>query len=119
MLLWTPLFFSAAAYATTQMELQNIDSHTTLSQSKVSQSKLQSPHACHQTQGVNKSTDSDKQQHNGGGHVQHCGFCVSSVTPLYEATVNFVPLTPTLVFSSMWAPSSRNPSPDHRPPIDA
>jgi hypothetical protein len=108
LLLWTPLFFSGAAYASTQMELANAASH------KV----VEASHSCHDMndesgishQGMKKTSDS---------HCQHCGFCVSFVTPLNEMTTNIIPPIPSLAFNAMWVSSTHNISPDHRPPIDA
>lgn len=109
LLLWTPLFFSGAAYAATQMELS----------STFADEGTQMTHSCHQTQIPMKSTHPDIDHHNGGSNVHHCGFCVGAAIPLNELATNLVSLTPALAFSLIWVPSSHNNSPEHRPPIDA
>ncbi len=109
LLLWTPLFFSGAAYAATQMELS----------STFADEGTQMTHSCHQTQIPMKSTHPDIDHHNGGSNVHHCGFCVGAAIPLNELATNLVSLTPALAFSLMWVPFSHNTSPEHRPPIDA
>ena len=109
LLLWTPLFFSGAAYAATQMELANAASHETVVAS----------HSCHQMHDESGITHQDMKHDTGNSNCQHCAFCVGFVTPLNEVTTNVIPQTPTLTFQAMWVSSTRNITPDHRPPIDA
>jgi hypothetical protein len=109
LLVWTPLFFSGAAYAATQMELANASSHET----------VEASHSCHHMNGDSGVANKDIKHHGSGSHVQHCGFCVTFVTPLNEVTTNVIPLTPALAINAMWVSSTHNITPDHRPPIDA
>ena len=109
LLLWTPLFFSAAAYAATQMELANV----------ASQETVEASHSCHQMHDESGNTHHDVKHNNGDSNCQHCAFCVGFVTPLNEVTTNVIPQTPTLTFQAMWVSTTHNITPDHRPPIDA
>ena len=109
LLLWTPLFFSGAAYAATQMELASAATHET----------VEASHSCHHMHDESGITNQDMKHHNGDSHCQHCGFCVGFVTPLNEVTTNVIPQMPALAFNAMWVSSTHNITPDHRPPIDA
>jgi hypothetical protein len=109
LLLWTPLFFSGAAYASTQMELANATSHESVEVS----------HSCHKMHDESGNAHKDLKRNTGDSNCQHCGFCVSFVTPLNEMTTNTIPPIPSLAFNAMWVSSTHNISPDHRPPIDA
>jgi tRNA G26 N,N-dimethylase Trm1 len=109
LLLWTPLFFSAAAYAATQMELANV----------ASQETVEASHSCHQMHDEGGNTHQDEKHNTGDSNCQHCGFCVSFVTPLIEVTTNVIPQIPAFAFHAMWVSSTHNITPDHRPPIDA
>jgi hypothetical protein len=109
LLLWTPLFFSAAAYAATQMEFANATSHET----------VEASHSCHDTHDESGLSHQKMKHNTGDSHCQHCGFCVSFVTPLIEVTTTVISQMPTLAFNAMWVSSTHNITPDHRPPIDA
>ena len=109
LLLWTPLFFSGAAYAATQMELANAASYETAKAS----------HSCHDMHNENGITHQDMKYNTGDSNCQHCGFCVSFVAPLNEVTTNVIPQIPAFAFHAMWVSSTHNITPDHRPPIDA
>ena len=109
LLLWTPLFFTGAAYAATQMELASATSHET----------AEASHSCHDMHGEKAISHQDMKHKTGDSHCQHCAFCVGFVTPLNELTTNFIPQTPTLALRAMWVSSTHNITPDHRPPIDA
>jgi hypothetical protein len=109
LLLWTPLFFSGAAYAATQMELASAATHET----------VEASHSCHHMHDESGITNQDMKHHNSDSHCQHCGFCVGFVTPLNEVTTNVIPQMPALAFNAMWVSSTHNITPDHRPPIDA
>jgi hypothetical protein len=109
LLLWTPLFFSGAAYAATQMELANATLHET----------AEASHSCHHMHDEAEMSHQDMKHHADNSHCQHCGFCVGFLTPLNEVTTNAIPQTPSLAFNAMWVSSTHNITPDHRPPIDA
>jgi hypothetical protein len=109
LLLWTPLFFSGAAYAATQMELANVASHET----------VEASHSCHQMHDETGIPHQDMKHKTGDSHCQHCAFCVGFVTPLNEVNTHIVPQTISLAFNAMWVSSTHNITPDHRPPIDA
>lgn len=109
LLLWTPLFFSGAAYAATQMELANAASHET----------AEASHSCHDMHGEKAIAHQDMKHKTGNAHCQHCAFCVGFVTPLNEVNTHIVPQTISLAFKAMWVSSTHNITPDHRPPIDA
>lgn len=109
LLLWTPLFFSAAAYAATQMELANAASNEA----------VEAAHSCHHMHDESGVSHQDMKYRGADSHCQHCGFCVGFVTAMNEVTTNVIPLKPTLAFNAMWASSTNNITPDHRPPIDA
>jgi hypothetical protein len=109
LLLWTPLFFSGAAYAATQMELANAIPHEAMQMSD----------ACHHMVDESALSHHDIQSTHGDSHYQHCSFCVSFLAPLNEAPFLFIPQIPTLAYGEMWVSSSHNITPDHRPPIDA
>ncbi len=109
LLVWTPLFFSGAAYAATQMELASAVSHEAVEPS----------HSCHDMHDASGLSHQKMKRNTSDSHCQHCAFCVSFVTPLNEVTTNVIPLTPTLAINAMWVSSTHNITPDHRPPIDA
>ena len=109
MLLWAPLFFSAAAYAATQMELASVASHET----------MEASHSCHDMDDEGGVSHQDIKHNTANSHCKHCGFCVSFLTPLNEFTTNVIPQIPALAFHAMWISSIYNITPDHRPPIDA
>jgi hypothetical protein len=109
LLLWTPLFFTGAAYAATQMELASATSHET----------AEASHSCHDMHNESVITHQDMKHNTGDSNCQHCGFCISFVTPLNEVTTNVIPQTTSLAFNTMWVSSTHNITPDHRPPIDA
>ena len=109
LLLWTPLFFSAAAYAATQMELESAVSHET----------VEGSHSCHDMHHESFLSHQKMKHKTDDSHCQHCAFCLGFVTPLNEVTTNVIPQTPTLTFQAMWVSSTHNITPDHRPPIDA
>jgi hypothetical protein len=109
LLVWTPLFFSAAAYAATQMELANVTAHEVAHVS----------HACHHMDDESALNHHDITPAHGDSHCQHCGFCVSFLAPLFEVITPFIPQTPALASNAMWVSSPHNITPDHRPPIDA
>ena len=109
LLLWTPLFFSAAAYAATQMEFANATSHDT----------VEASHSCHDMHDESGLSHQKMKHNTGDSNCQHCGFCVSFVTPLIEVTTNVIPQIPAFAFHAMWVSSTHNITPDHRPPIDA
>ena len=109
LLLWTPLFFSGAAYAATQMELANAASHE----------NVETSHSCHQMHEESGISHQDMKPNTGDSNCQHCGFCVSFVAPLNEVTTNVIPQIPAFAFHAMWVSSTHNITPDHRPPIDA
>ncbi len=109
LLLWTPLFFSGAAYAATQMELANASSQAT----------VEASHACHHMHDERGVNHHDMKHHTDNSHCKHCGFCVGFVTPLNEVNTHIVPQATSLAFNAMWVSSTHNITPDHRPPIDA
>ncbi len=109
LLLWTPLFFSAAAYAATQMELANANSHEA----------VEASHSCHEMHDESGLSHQKMKHNTGDSHCQHCGFCVSFVTPLNEVTTTVISQMPTLAFNAMWVSSTHYITPEHRPPIDA
>jgi hypothetical protein len=109
LLLWTPLFFSAAAYAATQMEFANATSHET----------VEASHSCHDMHDESGLSHQKMKHNTGDSHCQYCGFCVSFVTPMNEVTTTVISQMPTLAFNAMWVSSTHNITPDHRPPIDA
>ena len=107
LMLWTPLFFSGASYAATQMELADATSHAV----------IQKAHACHEMDA--EGAAAHHEQPTGTAHCQHCSFCVSFAAPLYQMTSPIVSQTSPLAISASWAPSTHQITPDHRPPIDA
>ena len=107
LMLWTPLFFSGASYAATQMQLADAMSHEV----------VQKPHACHEM--PSEGTTANHEQPTGTSHCQHCSFCVSFAAPLHEMTSPNVSPTSPLAFNASWVPSTHHITPDHRPPIDA
>ncbi len=109
LLLWTPLFFSAAAYAATQMEFANATTHE----------MVEASYSCHDMHDESGLSHQKMKHNTGDSHCQHCGFCVSFVAPLNEVTTNVIPQIPAFEFHAMWVSSTHNITPDHRPPIDA
>ena len=109
LLIWNPLFFNAAAYAATQMELANV---TPLQDVQVS-------HPCHHVDDESPLNHHQIMPAKADSHCQHCGFCVSFLAPLNEVTIRVIPQTPALALNTMWASLPNIITPDHRPPIDA
>ena len=109
LMLWMPLFFSGAAYAATQMELANANSHEV----------AQTSHACHHMNSEKMAAHQETKHSTGDSHCQHCSFCVSFVTPLNEISTYITHQPSPLAHNAMWASSTHNITPDHRPPIDA
>lgn len=108
LMLWTPLFFTGATYAATQMEMTNAITHTL----------AQKNHTCHQAN-TGTAHPQDSKHATGDSHCQHCSFCASFAAPLNEISTQVIPQPPSLAFKAMWASSTHNITPDHRPPIDA
>lgn len=106
---WTPLFFSGALYAATQMELLNATVHE-LSQKEFS---------CHQVNADSSLAHKDMKHPAGDAHCKHCSFCASFAAPFNETKPYAFPPMSLLAFSPMWTSSTRNPTPEHPPPIDA
>jgi len=109
LLLWTPLFFSGAAYAATQMELANATTHEV----------AQKTHSCHESDLNGSAAHHDIKHPVKNSHCQHCSFCTSFAAPLNELVYKVVLQTTSLAFNAMWVSSTHNITPDHRPPIDA
>ena len=109
LLLWTPLFFSAAAYAATKMELANVTPHE----------DVQVSHPCHHMNDESPLNHHHIKPAKADSHCQHCGFCVSFLAPLNEVTIRVIPQMPALVYNAMWVSLPNIITPDHRPPIDA
>ena len=107
LMIWTPLFFSGASYAATQMEIADATSHAV----------IQKAHACHEV--PSEGMAAHHEQPTSTAHCQHCSFCVSFAAPLYEMTSHVVSQTSPLAFNALWAPTTYHITPDHRPPIDA
>ena len=109
LILWTPLFFSGALYAATQMELANATVHE-LAQKEPS---------CHEVNADSSSAHEGMKHPAGDAHCKHCSFCASFAAPFNEIKPHAFPPMSSLAFSPMWTSSNRNPTPDHPPPIDA
>ena len=109
LMFWTPLFFSGAAYAATQMELANATTHEVAHKTD----------SCHDSD-LNKSVVQHDIKHPvKDSNCQHCSFCVSFAAPLNELVYHVVLQTPALAYHAMWVSSTYHIAPDHRPPIDA
>lgn len=109
LILWTPLFFSGAAYAATQMELANATSHQI----------AQPPDACHHMDSKKSTGHHDTQHHVGVSNCQHCGFCISFAAPVHESTTHVTSQNSPLASFAIWASSTHHITPENRPPIDA
>jgi len=107
LILWTPLFFSGASYAATQMQLADATSHEV----------VQKVHACHEMHA--EETSPHHEHPTGNAQCQHCSFCVSFAAPLNEMNSLIISQTPPLAFSASWVSSTHDITPDHRPPIAA
>jgi len=108
LMLWTPLFFSGALYAATQMEMAN-----------ATHELAQNEPSCHQVNADSSLAHVGIKHPAGDAHCKHCSFCVSFAAPFNAIQPHAFPPMSTLAFSSIWTSSTRNPTPDHPPPIDA
>lgn len=109
LMLWTPVFFSGAAYAATKMVLTSAVTHEA----------AQEPHSCHHTQSEYSHSNQDIKHPAGDAHCQHCSFCLGFAAPINEIATRIVPQLTPLAYHATWASSTHNITPDHRPPIDA
>jgi hypothetical protein len=110
---WLPLFFSAASFASTDMQLAEVLHATQLVAAPMVHADNAMPDDCPMAK-MDHGSKSDKTAH---GKCQHCGFCVSMA--FYPATAIVHGDLPYHLLSAhiAWASTSHIPPADQRPPI--